>query len=135
MATVRATLNLSTTTVMTTPVNIGVNMVVRADSGSVQRVKILGTAIGSNAITVYKASDKLENAYLYIRNLTTEKEKYVFVYADTSSDDPKVIKLGGGEFAFLPVQNDQTLKAYGTDVDQMVEYAVFGLDSSAVTLS
>jgi len=35
----------------------------------------------------------------------------------------------------LPVQNDQTLKAYGTDVDQMIEYAVFGLDSSAVTLS
>lgn len=110
-------------------------MVVRADSGSVQRVKILGTGIGSDAITVYKASDKLENAYLYMRNLNTEKEKYVFVYADTSSDDPKVIKLGGGEFAFVPVQNDQTLKAYGTDVDQMVEYAVFGLDSSAVTLS
>mgnify|MGYP000548409942 CR=1 FL=1 len=135
MATVRATLSLSTTTVMPTPVNIGVNMVVRADSGSVQRVKILGTSAGSNPITVYKASDKLENAYLYIRNLTQEKEKYIYVFADTATDDPEVIKLGGGEFAFLPVQNDQTLKAYGTDVDQMVEYAVFGLDSSAVTLS
>ena len=135
MATVRATLSLSTTTVMPTPVNIGVNMVVRADSGSVQRVKILGTAANSNPITVYKASDKLENAYLYIRNLTQEKEKYIYVFADTATDDPEVIKLGGGEFAFLPVQNDQTLKAYGTDVDQMVEYAVFGLDSSAVTLS
>lgn len=135
MATVRATLSLSTTTVMPTPVNIGVNMVVRADSGSVQRVKVLGTSAGSNPITVYKASDKLENAYLYIRNLTQEKEKYIYVFADTATDDPEVIKLGGGEFAFLPVQNDQTLKAYGTDVDQMVEYAVFGLDSSAVTLS
>lgn len=135
MATVRATLSLSTTTVMPTPVNIGVNMVVRADSGSVQRVKILGTSAGSNPITVYKASDKLENAYLYIRNLTQEKEKYIYVFADTAADDPEIIKLGGGEFAFLPVQNDQTLKAYGTDVDQMVEYAVFGLDSSAVTLS
>jgi len=135
MATVRATLSLSTTTVMPTPVNIGVNMVVRADSGSVQRVKILGTSAGSNPITVYKASDKLENAYLYIRNLTQEKEKYIYVFAATASDNPEIIKLGGGEFAFLPVQNDQTLKAYGTDVDQMVEYAVFGLDSSAVTLS
>ena len=135
MATVRATLSLSTTTVMPTPVNIGVNMVVRADSGSVQRVKILGTSAGSNPITVYKASDKLENAYLYIRNLTQEKEKYIYVFAVTASDNPEVIKIGGGEFAFLPVQNDQTLKAYGTDVDQMVEYAVFGLDSSAVTLS
>jgi len=135
MATVRATLSLSTTTVMPTPVNIGVNMVVRADSGSVQRVKVLGTAIGATAATVYKASDKLENAYVYIRNLTQEKEKYVYVYAVTASDNPKIMKLGGGEFALLPVQNDQTLKAYGTDVDQMIEYAVFGLDSSAVTLS
>lgn len=135
MATVRATLSLSTTTVMPTPVNIGVNMVVRADSGSVQRVKVLGTAIGATAVTVYKANDKLENAYVYIRNLTQEKEKYVYVYAVTASDNPEIMKLGGGEFALLPVQNDQTLKAYGTDVDQMIEYAVFGLDSSVVTLS
>ena len=135
MATVRATLSLSTTTVMPTPVNIGVNMVVRADSGSVQRVKVLGTAIGADAATLYKAIDKLENAYVYIRNLTQEKEKYVYVYAVTATDNPEIMKLGGGEFALLPVQNDQTLKAYGTDVDQMIEYAVFGLDSSAVTLS
>ena len=86
MGTVRASLSLSTSTVMTSPISIGVN-------------------------------------------------KYIFVYADSSSDDPVVMKIGGGEFAFVPAKNDQTMKAYGTDVDQMVEYAVFGLDSSAVTLS
>ena len=135
MGTVRATLSLSTSTVMTSPISIGVNMTINADSGNVQRVKVLGTSSGSDAITVYKASDKLENAYLYIKNLSTEKEKYLFVYADSSSDDPVVMKIGGGEFAFIPAKNDQTMKAYGTDVDQMVEYAVFGLDSSAVTLA
>lgn len=135
MGTVRASLSLSTSTVMTSPISIGVNMTINADSGHVQRVKVLGTAAGSDAITVYKASDKLENAYLYIKNMSSEKEKYIFVYADSSSDDPVVMKIGGGEFAFVPAKNDQTMKAYGTDVDQMVEYAVFGLDSSAVTLS
>ena len=135
MGTVRATLSLSTTTVMTSPINIGVNMTINADSGNVQRVKILGTAAGSDAITVYKTSDKLENAYLYIKNLSSDKEKYVHLYADTASDDPVVMKIGGGEFAFIPAKNDQTLKAYGTDVDQMVECAVFGLDSSAVKLT
>ena len=135
MGTVRASLSLSTSTVMTSPISIGVNMTINADSGHVQRVKVLGTAAGSDAITVYKASDKLENAYLYIKNMSAEKEKYIFVYADSSSDDPVVMKIGGGEFAFVPAKNDQTMKAYGTDVDQMVEYAVFGLDSSAVTLS
>ena len=135
MGTVRASLSLSTSTVMTSPISIGVNMTINADSGHVQRVKVLGTAAGSDAITVYKASDKLEHAYLYIKNMSSEKEKYIFVYADSSSDDPVVMKIGGGEFAFVPAKNDQTMKAYGTDVDQMVEYAVFGLDSSAVTLS
>jgi len=135
MATVRATISLSSTTVMPTPINIGANMTVNADSGTVQRVKILGTASDSNPVMIYKANDKLSNAYLYIKNLASEKEKYISIFADSSSDDPTVVKLGGGEFAFIPVNSAQTLKAFGTDVDQMVEFAVFGLDSSAVTLS
>jgi len=135
MGTVRATISLSSTTVMPTPVNIGANMTVSADSGTVQRVKILGTAAGSNPVMIYKADDKLSNAYLYIKNLASEKEKYISIFADSSSDDPTVVKLGGGEFAFIPVNSAQTLKAFGTDVDQMVEFAVFGLDSSAVTLA
>ena len=135
MATVRATISLSSTTVMPTPINIGANMTVSADSGTVQRVKILGTSSGSNPVMIYKANDKLSNAYLYIKNLASEKEKYISIFADSASDDPTVVKLGGGEFAFIPVNSAQTLKAFGTDVDQMVEFAVFGLDSSAVTLS
>jgi len=135
MGTVRATISLSSTTVMPTPVNIGANMTVSADSGTVQRVKILGTAAGSNPVMIYKADDKLSNAYLYIKNLASQKEKYISIFADSSSDDPTVVKLGGGEFAFIPVNSAQTLKAFGTDVDQMVEFAVFGLDSSAVTLA
>lgn len=135
MGTVRATISLSSTTVMPTPVNIGANMTVSADSGTVKRVKVLGTASGSNPVMIYKANDKLSNAYLYIKNLASEKEKYISIFADSSSDDPTVVKLGGGEFAFIPVNSAQTLKAFGTDVDQMVEFAVFGLDSSAVTLA
>jgi len=135
MGTVRATISLSSTTVMPTPVNIGANMTVSADSGTVQRVKILGTASDSNPVMIYKANDKWSNAYLYIKNLASEKEKYISIFADSASDDPTVVKLGGGEFAFIPVNSAQTLKAFGTDVDQMVEFAVFGLDSSAVTLA
>ena len=57
------------------------------------------------------------------------------MYADTSSDDPVLAKLGGGEFCFMPVDPAVNLKLYGTDVDQIVEFAVFGLDSSAVKYS
>ena len=135
MASVRVALNLSSPSVMSTALTIGVSMNVQADSGSVQRVKILGTSAGSNPITLYKASDKLDNAYLYVKNMASEKENYIYVFADTASDDPVILKIGGGEFAFLPVKNDQTLKAYGTLVDQIVEFAVFGYDDSSNTLS
>lgn len=135
MASVRVALNLSSPSVMSTALTIGVSMNVQADSGSVQRVKILGTSAGSNPITLYKASDKLDNAYLYVKNMAAEKERYIYVFADTATDDPVLLKIGGGEFAFLPVKNDQTLKAYGTLVDQIVEFAVFGYDDSSNTLS
>ena len=120
---------------MSTALTIGVSMSVLADSGSVQRVKILGTSAASNPITLYKASDKLDNSYLYVKNMASEKERYIYVFADTTTDDPVILKIGGGEFAFLPVKNDQTLKAYGTLVDQIVEFAVFGYDDSSNTLS
>ncbi len=135
MASVRVALNLSSPSVMSTALTIGVSMSVLADSGSVQRVKILGTSAASNPITLYKASDKLDNSYLYVKNMASEKERYIYVFADTTTDDPVILKIGGGEFAFLPVKNDQTLKAYGTLVDQIVEFAVFGYDDSSNTLS
>jgi len=135
MANVRAALTLTSNGVMTSPLNLSVTSTVLADSGSLIRGKVLGVAAGSDATVIYKASDKLESAYIYVRNLAAEREKFIYVYADTASDDPVILKIAGGEFAFFPAQNDTNLKAYGTDVDQVVEYGVFGLDSSAVRLS
>ena len=106
-----------------------------ADSGSLIRGKVLGIAAGSDATVINKPSDKLDVAYVFIQNLATEKEDYIYVYADTAADDPVIMKLAAGEFAFFPAQNDTSLKAYGTKVDQLIDYGVFGLDSSAVRLS
>jgi hypothetical protein len=135
MANVRVNLNISSNTVMSSPLTLNVSTNINADSGSLIRGKVLGTAVGSDATVVYKASDKLQSAYIFIRNLSNELEDYIYVYADTASDNPVVLKIAGGQFAFCPVKNDVDLKAYGTKVDQVVEYGVFGLDSSAVRLS
>ena len=135
MATIKAVLSLTSSGVLSSPLNVSVTSDVLADSGSLIRGKVLGTVAGSDATVIYKASDKLQAAYVYIRNLEKEKENYIYVYADTASDDPVVLKVAGGEFAFFPAQNDVNLKAYGTRLDQVVEYGVFGLDSSAVRLS
>lgn len=135
MGTLRAVLTLASSNILSTALNINVQSTVDADSGNVIRGKILGTAAGSNAVTIYKASDKVGNAYVFIKNMDPERENYIYVYADTSSDDPVIMKIAGGEFAFFPAKSDQVLKAYGTKIDTVVEYGVFGQDSSAVTLA
>lgn len=135
MASVRANITLSSPGVLSTPLNLTVSSNFQADSGSLIRAKVLGTSAGSDATVVYKPSDKLDRAYIYINNLAQEREDFIYVYADTTTDDPVVMKIGGGEFAFFPAKNDVSLKAYGTKVDQILEYGVFGLDSSAVRLS
>ena len=134
MGTLKTSLTLSTADVLSSDVQLTCSSSVNADSGSMMRVKLLGTAAGSDAITIYKASDKVDNAYVYIKNMDAERENYIYVYADSASDDPVIMKIAGYEFAFFPAKSDQDLKAYATKVDTIVEYGVFGLDSSSVKL-
>jgi len=134
MGTLRATLALASGDVLTTPVALNVVQAAGADSGYIMRAKVLKTAVHDDALVVYKANDKLTSAYIYVKNMDPEREKYVYLYNDANSNDV-FAKLAGGEFCFVPVAPDQTIKAYATRVDTIVELGVFGLDSSAVTLS
>lgn len=134
MGTLTASISLSSPDVLSSPVNVDLGVSVNADGGSIIRSKVAATGV-TGAVTIYKANDKLESAYVYVKNMHEEKEKFAYVFADSATDDPVFLKLGGNEFAFMPVKNDVTLKAYVTQVDQIIEYGVFGLDSSSVTLS
>jgi len=134
MAKVRSTLSLSSTDVLSSSLNLTVSSSIDADSGNLSRAKVLKTAVHNDALVIYKSNDKLEAAYLYVKNLDEEKTKYIYLYQDTDNDDV-FAKIGGGEFAFIPVAINKTIKVYATRIDTMVEYGVFGLDSSAVTLS
>ena len=135
MATVRVTLGLSSADVMSTAVGLNVGANLLADSGSIVRAKVKGTAADTDDLVVYKANDKLERAYLYIQNLDPEKENYITIRNETESNTALVAKIGGGEFAFIPVAVDQTYQCIATKVNTMVEYGVFGLDNSSVTLA
>lgn len=136
MGSVRANIRVSSTDVFSTSVEISSATQIVADSGAINRLKVLATAKTDGSVqTIHKANEKLNRAYIYVKNLASETEKYVYVFADTASDNPVLAKLGGGEFCFMPVDPAANLKVYATDVDQIVEYAVFGLDSSAVRYS
>ncbi len=130
MATVRVSLTLNSADVMSSALNLVSSVNLTADAGSMIRAKVAQTAVNANALVVYKADDKLDSAYLYVQNLDTEKENYIYIYQDTDNDD-LVAKIGGGEFAFIPVAVDKTFKAYGTKVNQIIEYGVFGQDNPA----
>jgi len=129
MASVRATLSLSSVGVLSSPLNISVNSLLVVDSGSLIRAKVKGTAADSNDLAIYVANQCSERAYLYIKNLESELENYIYIHNDT--DTGLVAKIGGGEFAFIPINPDKKHEVYATKVDTMVEYGVFGNDDSS----
>mgnify|MGYP003146211875 CR=1 FL=1 len=133
MGSLKVGITINSKSVLSSPVSLAEASSVTADSGIIVRAKVLQTGVHASAITVYKASDKLVSGYLYAKNLSLEKEDFIYIYNATDSN-AAVAKLGGGEFCFIPVVVDKTYKAYGTKVDQVIDYAVFGLDSSSVTL-
>ena len=130
MGILRGALTLSSADVLSIPINLSVDAAFLADGGSIGRAKVLKTSVHNNALDLYVANAKLVTAYLYAKNLEVEKENYMYIYNNANSNDV-VAKLGGGEFCFIPVAADQNLKCYGTRVDSIIEFAVFGLDSSA----
>ncbi|NQZ74565.1 MAG: hypothetical protein HRT61_00375 [Ekhidna sp.] len=132
MGTLRARLQLTSDDTFSSSIDLDLLSSINIDGGSINKAKVAAVAAGSSAMVVYKASDKL-SAYLYIKNLDAEKENYVYVYNDANDD--LALKVGGGEFAFMPIPNDQDFKVYGTKVDQLIEYGVLGLDSSSVSLA
>ena len=128
MATIKASLTLNSPAVLTSPLALTVNANLAVDSGSLIRQKVKGTAAHTNDFAIYIANQCSERAYVYIKNLETELENYIYIHNDT--DTGLVAKIGGGEFAFIPVSPDKKYEVYGTRVDQMVEYGVFGNDNS-----
>lgn len=129
MATVRASLSLNSADVLTSPLTISVATNLTCDSGALIRAKVKGTTEDANDLAIYIVNQCTDRAYLYIKNLETELENYIYIHNDT--DTGLVAKIGGGEFAFIPVAVDKKYEVYATRVDSMIEYGVFGNDNSA----
>lgn len=129
MGNVRVGLSLSSTDILSSALNLSVATSLLVDSGSLIRTKVLGTAADSNDLAIYIANQCSDRAYLYIKNLDVQLENYIYIHNDT--DTGLVAKIGGGEFAFIPVAVDKKYEVYGTIVDTLIEYGVFGNDNSA----
>ena len=135
MATLTVGLNINSLDVLSTNLGLSLQKNITVDSGNIIRAKVKGTAADTNDLCVYIANQCSDRAYLYIKNLDSELENYIIVRNETESNTAVVAKIGGGEFAFIPVGVDKTYEAIGTKANQTIEYGVFGFDNSSVSLA
>ena len=129
MGNLRVGLSLSSTDLLSSPLSISVATSLIVDSGSLIRAKVKGTAADTNDLAIYIVNQCSDRAYLYVKNLDSQLENYIYIHNDTDTGD--VAKIGGGEFAFIPIAVNKKYEVYGTKIDTLIEYGVFGNDNSA----
>ncbi len=128
MANLRVNLNIASTDVLSSALNLSLEKVMSVDSGNLIRAKVKGTAADSNDLAVYVANQCSDRAYLYIKNLSGTSTDYVWIYDDSTSGDPRLLKLAGGDWAWMPLVGDYTVRAYATTNPTNIEFGVFGVD-------
>jgi len=129
MATVTSTISLSSASGDLTSDTLSLsdsNAITCAYTSGLARTKIDKTAVHADADVVFTASSYDAPAYLYLKNTETTSTSYIYIYDDTTSGDPVILKLAGGDFAFLPMNAGLTLKAYGSSADFTLEHMTFG---------
>ena len=133
MATFKGTLSLSSSDLLSDALSFSTNTSVTAShTTGLARAPITSTAVGtaSGQVTLYTGDDYAAIAYLYIKNTDTTATDYIYVYKDGGTDI--WLKLAGGDFAFLPLVADDTLKAYATTNPTVVSFKVTMRDDHAL---
>ena len=128
MATVTTKLTITSSNLLSHSLNISsTSSATASHTSGLARAKVTSTdvATATGQETLYTASDYEAPAYLYVKNTATVSTSYIYVYADDSADST-ILRLRGGEFAFLPLNAGVSMKAYTATSGTVVEYMVFG---------
>lgn len=133
MASITASLSLKSPDVLTSPLAIAVETVFSADSGGLIRATVKGTSPDVNDLIIYKRDDKTTQAFMYIRNMSENESDFIHVRNESSGDSALFAKIGGGQFAFVPVQADQTFAVHASVANTLIEYGIFGDDNANVS--
>ena len=130
MATLSASCTLTSTDLTSDSMSVVISndITVTHTTGLARRPVPNTSKTSSSDLTIYTADDFSATAYVYVKNVDATSTNYIYVYDDTTSGDPVLLKLSGGEWAFLPTIADKTLKAYAATADIILEFAVFGTD-------
>ena len=130
MATVTAAITLTSAVgdLLTDALSLSDSTTVTAShTTGLARKKITATAVHATAVVLYTADDFAAGPILYIKNTHGTASEYIWVYEDTN--DRVILKMGGGQWALMPLKGDTTMKAYApSGNDPVVEFMVFGTD-------
>ena len=132
MATIAAKLSLSSSDLLSDTLSFTQSASVTAShTTGMARAVVKSTAKGTatGQVTLYTADDYAAIAYLYIKNTNTTAANKIYIYDDTSTGDPIFMQLAGGDWAWVPMHGDKTLKAYNPNgTDPIIEWMVIGTD-------
>ena len=132
MATVTPKLTITSTDLLSQNLNLSLSTSITASATTgLARKAITSTAKGtaSGQVTLHTAADFTAPAYLYVKNTDSTASDHIIVYDATTSGNPILLKLQGGEFAFMPLNNSIDLKAYAVTSGTIVEFMVFGTEA------
>ena len=117
---------------MSQSLNLSVSKSVTASATTgLARQAITSTAKGtaSGQVTIHTAADFTAPAYVYVKNTDTTTTDHVIVYDATTSGNPILLKLQGGEYAIIQANNSIDLKAYAVTTGTVVEVMIFGTEA------
>ena len=130
MATTTATITVNSTDLLTDELSLATTATLYNNPGyttGLQRLKVQATAVHATATVLYTADDFAAGAYLYIKNTHATSTEYLWVYEDTN--DRVLLKMAGGDWAFMPLKGGRTIKAYAPGGgNPLVEWIVYGTD-------
>ena len=139
MATTTATITLSSTDLLTdelalsttaTLTKTGTATGIEHTTGLSRKVvKSTAKATASGQVTLYTADDFAAIPYLYVKNLATTAGHKIYIYDDSSTNDPIQFQLDAGDWGFIPMHGYKTYKAYSPGGnDPSIEFMVMGQD-------
>ena len=123
MATVKATLTLTSTDLTSDNLSVTNTQNMTCTQGGIIRYAVTATSSGA-ASTLYTANDQTGPVYLYLKNTDTTAADYVYIFTD-DSDDTNFVQLRGGEWCFLTLNDAATYKCYVATAETIIEYGVF----------
>ena len=129
MATVTASLTLTSSDLLTDSLSITTSMSKAAVDGTsgLGRKKITSTAKGtaSGQVVLTTASEYTSPNYIYIKNVDATATDYISVF-DDAGGDLDIVYLAGGDWCVLPIFAGAELKCYAATSGTIVEWMVFG---------